>query len=134
MRQVRGVTGWCVLLALVFAAAGCATTLDSEQMPGEYVQYVRGGTEGVLHADPQRIIEAAGAVMVQMQMEMQDPQVDENDVLTLVGNTATGERVRITATPYEDGTTLLRVRLGTFGDQQLSNELYRRIASRAEQG
>ncbi|MFA9478610.1 DUF3568 family protein [Phycisphaerales bacterium AB-hyl4] len=130
MRQLRSMASVCLLMAMTLAV-GCATPMTSE-LPGENVTYTRQATQGDVRADVDSVIEAAESVMALMQMDIGEVELREG-AHVLPGRTSTGRMVRITVFPYEDEqTSQLRVRIGSFGDQQLSNELYRRIVNRLE--
>jgi hypothetical protein len=105
----------CVLVAVGAGAAGVA--------------YVNGEFEAVLDAGPPRVVDAAAAALEEMEVEIQPPERSALDG-RVVGRTALGKKVEITVKRQTETTSKLWIRIDTFGDEDLSRQIYERIRAK----
>lgn len=105
---------------LAAAAAGAA---------GAGVAYAKGDTAGLVKAEPAEVMDAARAAFGEVGVFVTGTSVEPRKS-QLRGRTAADQSVRVTVTTQEGGLNELSVRVGTFGDEALSAELYRRIVNR----
>ncbi|MEX1017213.1 MAG: DUF3568 family protein [Phycisphaeraceae bacterium] len=128
---MQRLTAATLLTLIALTSAGCLA-VAAAGAAGAGVAYVRGASQGLVKADPATVIEAGEAVVDGMDMTVISSEADQATG-ELRGRTATDKAVNISATREGDGVSKVRVRVGTFGDRQLSDELYRRIANRLEE-
>ena len=108
----------CGCLA-VAAAAGTGAT----------VWYVKGDLEARVNAEPPQVSVATAAAMRDLDMHVLSEEATGIDA-KIVGRTASDSKVTVTAKKTGDGLSSLSIRVGVFGDEQLSTAVYERIKAR----
>lgn len=123
---------WRILTAILLGA--CAFTLSGCILAAAgagagAVAYVRGELEANLDHDYNAVVEAArGAVA-----DLEFARVSENkDALkaVMVSRTAMDKKVEITISNSGKSLTNIKIRVGVFGDEQLSMSILDRIKAR----
>jgi hypothetical protein len=119
-----------LLLALLVAASGCVAIVAAGAGAGS-VAYLRGELRGSVAADigstqraAEQVVAAKGLIQVSA----------ESDDLSgeIIARTADDTRVRIGLKKSGERITEVRVRVGVFGDEVLSRDLFEAIRTRAE--
>lgn len=109
-----GLSG-CVVAAAAGGAAGAA--------------YVLGSLDGPMPASPEKIVEASKDVL-----EGSDIHVLSSDATsidgTVVGRTALDRKIEITVKRVDDKQSQVSIRVGTFGDETVSKDLFDRIKAK----
>jgi hypothetical protein len=118
------------LLSLLLAASGCVAIVAGGAGAGT-MAYLRGELQGSVAADIGRTQRAAEQVvsakgLVQVSAESDDLSGE------IVARTADDKQVRIALKRSSDRVTEVRIRVGTFGDETLSRDLFESIRARAE--
>jgi uncharacterized protein DUF3568 len=115
-------------LALVaLPSSGCLVAAAGAGAAG--AAYVMGSLDASLPSNPERIVEASRGVL-----QDSDIHVLESDATTIdgtvVGRTALDRRVEITVKRVDDRQSRISIRVGTFGDRDVSQDLLDRIRAR----
>lgn len=124
-----------VLLLTVSAALAASGCLAVAAVAGltAAVAYHNGELEASLDASPERVTAAAETVL----------RARDLPVLTSVASDIEGkvtslledkDRITITAKQNEDGGSDITIRVGTYGDEELSRALFREIRDQLEVG
>lgn len=108
--------GGCLLVA---AGAGAGAT----------VAYVRGDTESTVDATPQRVIEASKAVMADMDVTVVSSSASALDG-DLIARTARDAKVHVVVKGAGERTSHVSIRIGTFGDKEMSNRILLKLNER----
>jgi len=93
------------------------------------VAYVRGDLEANLDSDYQKVVDAAHSAVGDLEFA----RVSENkDALkaVLVSRTALDKKVEITITKSANRLTNIKIRIGVFGDEEMSRTILDRIKAR----
>lgn len=113
------------LLALCAAGTGCTTIGGRSVEPGT-VTYVLGAFETRIEDSVTNIHAAAEAVLEDMGLRIDSSACTEIDA-RIVAHTAQDRKLGIDLEGLRDGTTVISIRGGTFGDKKLSQQVYERI-------
>ena len=109
----------CVLLVLgAGAGAGAAT-----------VAYVKGELKTTYAASLNRTWDATLSALKDLQMDVHTRKKDATEG-NIEATKADGTKVKITLEPAGPDTTSVRIRVGTFGDEEVSRVINRKIASK----
>jgi hypothetical protein len=106
----------CFLFVVGAVAAGAAGS----------VAYVDGKLEVTLGNGYESVVVASNKVIVQLQFAQPEERQDALSD-TLVTHNAKGDRIEIVVTKAGDNLTNLAIRIGTFGDQQMSQDILDKI-------
>ena len=93
------------------------------------VAYVRGDLEANLDSDYQKVVDAAHSAV----SDLEFARVSENkDALkaVLVSRTAMDKKVEISITKSANKLTNIKIRIGIFGDEEMSRTILDRIKAR----
>ena len=105
----------CVLVAAGAGAAGAA--------------YVMGELEATLPGTPQAVVQASEAVLKDMEMrEITSSATGVDGKVT--AKTALDKKLEVTVKRHDDKTSKISIRVGAFGDQQMSRDILERIKAR----
>jgi hypothetical protein len=104
-------TGCALLLVGAGSAAGAAG-----------VAWVRGDLEATLNADPRQIEQAAIKAFEELSIPLVSSKSSALDG-EVIGRTATDTKVSIKIESTETDKSRISIRVGTFGDQQMSRRL-----------
>jgi hypothetical protein len=120
----------CIGLIALFAPAGCwYAAAGGAAAAGTGVAYMRGDQQANVQATPSQIILAAKATMKDMGMKwIQGSSTSQDGLATC--QTADETTIRVIAHSQGDGITSLAVRVGTFGDQDMSRAILDGIMNR----
>lgn len=130
MRRAKQMAAAGMLVMVMAMSSGCLA-VAAAGATGAGVAYFQGKSHGVVHAEPDQVLDAARAVLNEWGMFIVEEELDRPHP-RLTARTAAGRRVRVIVEPQMAHRTKLWVRYGTFGDRNQSSELYIRIADRAE--
>lgn len=123
---------WRVLAAIclgtsVFTLSGCI--LAAAGAGAGAVAYVRGELEANLDKDYNAVVEAARSALADLEFA----RVSENkDALkaVMISRTAMDKKVEVTIANSGKSLTSIKIRVGVFGDEQLSMSILDRIKAR----
>src|SRR5690554_2967731 len=122
MRKIQSVIGIGLLLAFVSFNAGCLAVAAAAGA-GAGVAYVRGDTVGNIESAPQQVIDAARQTFASQNIHVSSEQADD-DKIVLKGVTRDDRNITVTARQRAEGLTRLSVRVGVFGDREVSGRLF----------
>jgi hypothetical protein len=105
----------CVVAAAGAGAAGAA--------------YVMGSLDASLPANPERIVAASKDVLNDSDIHVLESDATSVDG-SVVGRTALDRRIEITVKRVDDKQSRISIRVGTFGDRGVSQDLLDRIKAR----
>ncbi len=108
----------CFLFAVAAVGAAAAGT----------VAYVDGKLEATLNNGYDSVVSASNKAIAQLEFAKPEERKDELSD-TLVTHTAKGDRIEIVVTKAGDKLTKVSIRVGTFGDQQMSQTILDKINS-----
>jgi ABC-type sugar transport system substrate-binding protein len=108
--------------------AGCAAVAVGAAAGGT-VAYVRGDLEVTYDHSLERVFDAARAAMDDLGFATVSDRGDRTGG-EIVARTARDRRVQIVLEPVADQVTKVRIRIGTFGDQDLSMRINEAIRER----
>lgn len=116
-------------LAIVGAStlSSCIVTSSSGNPTG--TSYVFGHLDGVVNGTPQNVVKAAAGVLEEQ--EMQEITQAATGLDGKVGaKTALGTNIAITVNKRDEATCKLSIKVGSFGDHQISTDLYEKIKAK----
>lgn len=93
------------------------------------VAYVKGVLEATLKDDPKTVETAADKAFETLAIVKISSHASALDA-KIVGRTATDTRIEIIAKAIDSGGSKLSIRVGTFGDQEMSRKIYDEILKR----
>lgn len=121
------VFGLALLLAALPALSGCFAVVAAGAGAGT-VAYVRGELETSLGDNYSKVVDATRTAL----KELEFARVSENkDALkaVFVSRTALDKKVEVTVEKVGDKSTKVKIRVGLFGDEQLSVSILDKIKS-----
>lgn len=120
-----------VLFALALGAGVALTACESvREKPGvDGTSYSLMHLDAMVHASPQRIVQAAESVLREMDIALDSSAASGVDGKVL-GHTALDKRIEITVERKDEETSKLSIQVGTFGDEALSREIYKMIMAK----
>jgi hypothetical protein len=130
VRVVQGLV--LVLLGASLVLQGCGALLAGgagAAAGAGTVAYVRGEAESTYAASFDRTWNAALGALRDADLQVKDTERDGNDG-TIKAVRADDKDVTVTLESAGPGTTSVKVRIGTFGDEEASRAIHRQIASR----
>ena len=104
---------------LVAAAAGTGAT----------VAYMRGDTEATLDSTPDKVTAASKAALEDLKIVIVSSNASGLDG-DVVGRTAGDDKVHIVVKAQGERTSSISIRIGTFGDQAVSNRILVKITEK----
>ena len=116
-----------MVVSLAGLAGGCGMG-SSGLEAGEGIGYTGGSSVVILEARPKPVLKAARQVYRQMEIEV-DYSRRNGERRRLSGSTRNNDPVKTTVLAVDAGTKMW-VRVGMFGDRELSDEIARRIRDR----
>jgi len=105
----------CVVVAAGAGAAGAA--------------YVMGSLDGTMAASPEKVVDAAKDVLKDKDIKVVSADASGVDG-RVVGKTALEKEINITVKRTEANMSKVSIRVGTFGDQEISREIYAGIQNK----
>lgn len=118
------IAGLLVALCLLPMLTGCALLLVGAggAAGAAGVAWVRGDLEATLNADPREIEQAAIKAFEALSIPLVSSKSSALDG-EVIGRTATDTKVSIKIESTETDKSRISIRVGTFGDQQMSRRL-----------
>lgn len=110
---------------MLVGTSGCALVLVAAAA-GTGVAYVKGELQVHMDADPRTVATASEAVFKTLEVSKISSAASSLD-LKIVGRTAADKKIELTGTRSEAGGTDLSIRVGTFGDESISRQIYDEI-------
>ena len=127
MKTYRSLRATAAAVALLFVCAlqsGCVAVMvgAAAAAAAGTVAYVRGDLEATVGAGYEDTLRAVRAGLEKMQY---NPVSDRHDAISgeFVARTAKDERVHVLVTADSEKVTKIRIRIGVFGDEQVSRAL-----------
>lgn len=117
-----------VLSMGVMAGSGCLAVAAAAGT-GIGVAYAKGDLEAVVDAAPQEVVAAAKAALDDMGIRVLATEWDDQEG-TINARTALDKKIIIKVARHTDTTSTLSVRVGTFGDEAMSQTIYEKIKAR----
>jgi Protein of unknown function (DUF3568) len=114
-----------LVLALWAAAPGCTTIGGRSTDPGK-VTWVLGALETRIEASVHDVHDAAEEVLGDMGLRIESSAATIVDA-RIVARTAQDKKLVIEVEGLQDKTCALSIKGGTFGDKELSQQVYERI-------
>ncbi|MFN0008258.1 MAG: DUF3568 family protein [Planctomycetota bacterium] len=123
--------GRTVFLAFSIIAGTALTGCEGlRAKPGvDGTAYSLGHLDVMVDADPKRIVEAAEAVLKEMDIEVVSAVASGVDG-RVVGRTALQKRIEITVERQDADTSKYSIMIGSFGDQPLSREIHEKMKAK----
>jgi hypothetical protein len=109
---VAGIGAGCTAVAI--GAAGAAG--------GTGVAYMMGDLEATMDASTQVVAAASKRALEELEIRVISAESSKLDAM-VVGRTATDRRVRITTEREGEGISKVSIRVGTFGDEEMSRQI-----------
>ena len=107
--------------------SGCVIDTSGSGPAG--TSYAFGHLDGILPGTPKQVVEASEAVLKE-----QETHVLSRDATALdgkvVARTALDTSIEITVKRNDDSSSRISIRVGSFGDPQLSRDLYGKIKAK----
>ena len=113
----------CVLAALMLAMCGCGRP---NLIGTDAAVYSRGKLYAVSGQDLNSVYKATEAALRQLEIEVTETSKDVF-YAKVVGRVADGKTVTIRLEPGADNVTELRIKAGTFGNEERSRVIYEKI-------
>ena len=85
--------------------------------------------DGTIHGSPKQVVEAAESVLRDMDLHVVSSAASGVDG-KLVARSALDKPIHIEVRKVDDATSKLAIRIGTFGDAELSREIYRKTKAK----
>ncbi|HSI33577.1 MAG: DUF3568 family protein [Phycisphaerae bacterium] len=114
--------------ALALTQSGCLLAVAAVGT-GATVAYVRGDTESAMDAAPDRVTAAAKAALEDLKIVVVSSHASALDG-DVVGRTAGDDKVHIVVKAQGERTSHISIRIGTFGDQAISNRILLKVNER----
>lgn len=112
-------------LAALATLPGCVV---NETSPGG-TSYSFGHLDGTLPATPQRVVEASDAVLREEEMHVVSKDATALDG-KVVARTALDTQIEVTVKRLDDANSHVSIRVGAWGDAQISRDLFEKIKAK----
>ncbi len=123
-------TAGCALaLAGAASLSSCIVTSSGANPAG--TSYVFGHLDGVLKGTPQAVVKAAKSVLDEQEMKDVTPIASALDG-KVTARTALDTAITITVTRKDEATSNVSIKIGSFGDHQISTELFEKIRAKLD--
>lgn len=129
MRKSRTLAPILSAAGLSILLSGCLGLAAGAAAGAAGLAYIQGALQGTVDASPQKFIDAAQATLKEMGFAVQETAADEAEG-HINARTANDRDINITAEKKTENTTSVRIRIGTFGDEELSREIYNRTVEK----
>ena len=128
MRRLRHVVIAVLVVASMLPLTGCAAVLVGGAAAGAAagVLYHEGELRGDIEASPPAVIKATERAFRDLIWSKESAKSSATDGLA-TARTATGREVTVTVTRKTEEVSQVGIRIGTFGDENLSRLLYDKI-------
>ena len=130
MAWERGMAIGAVLVTMVMLLTGCAALMVGAAAGGAAAGalYYKGELKADVDATPQAVMAATEKAFRDLIWTKETVEASATDGLA-TAHTATGKEVKVTVFTKTPQVSELGIRIGTFGDENLSRLLYDRIVS-----
>ena len=115
-------------LAVLPLASGCLAVAGAAA-GGAGVAYAMGEFEATVEGGPKQAVEAARRALDELDIHLVASDSTSVDG-RVEGRTALDKKVTIAATRVDEQRTRLEIRVGTWGDEDLSRRIYEEIVDR----
>jgi len=115
------------LLATLALSTGCIALLAGAGA-GATVAYVRGDLDVTLNATFKKSVHAASEALGDLQYAKISEKQDALQA-TLIYRTSTDQKIELYLEKLSDDATKLKIRVGTFGEESLQQEILTRVKS-----
>ena len=129
MALLKGIGSGLLLMVLASLLTGCGVLFvgaAAGSVAGAL--YYKGELKADVEASPQAVITATEKAFRDLIWAKETASATEFDGLA-TARTATGKEVKVTVVAKEPQVSTIAIRIGTFGDENLSRLLYDRILS-----
>ena len=127
MKTLTKISALGLALACLSSLPGCIVAAAGAGAAG--AAYVMGDLEGTVNGTPQRVIEVSKEVLEEK--ELRDVHGDATGIDgSASARLASDTKVEIHVNRRDDKTCKISIRVGTFGDEKLSQDLYDRIRAK----
>jgi hypothetical protein len=128
MQATRSLALFLASAPLLALGSGCAAAAIAAGAGAGIAgtMYVRGDLETELDAAPPEVAQAAESALKDLELPILSAQASELDGL-VVATTAQGEKIHIDLESLADERTRVSIRVGTFGDRDVSDLILARI-------
>jgi hypothetical protein len=115
----------CSLLLALTVTSGCLAVAAGAGA-GAAVAYVRGDLDTTLDASFAKSVHAVQKTVADLKYAKVSDQEDALQA-TIIARTSTDKKIEMYLEKVTDGTTKLKIRVGTFGEEALQNEILARV-------
>lgn len=127
MKTLLKISALSFALASVIGLSGCLVVAAGAGAAG--AAYVMGDLEATVNGTPQKVVEASKGVLEEK--ELRDVHGDATGVDgSASARMASDTKIEITVKRQDEKTCKLSIRVGTFGDEKLSQDLLDRIRAK----
>jgi hypothetical protein len=116
-----------VALAALPTLSGCVIDTSGSNQAG--TSYAFGHLDGILAGTPKQIVEASEAVLKEQETHIISKDATAFDG-KVVARTALDTSIQITVKRQDDSSSRISICVGSFGDPQLSRDLYGKIKAK----
>jgi hypothetical protein len=116
-----------IIACLLLVQSGCVAVAVGAGA-GAAVAYVRGDLDAMLDADLARSIHAVNRAIDQLKFAKVSEKEDALQAV-LIARNATDRKIEFFLAKLSDGTTSLKIRVGTFGEDALQVQILEQIKS-----
>ena len=127
--KIKSLTTLFVSLIAAALFSGCAAVVVGGAAGAGVYAYVRGEMKGQESRSLDQTWSATQAAMKDLQFSVSSQQKDALQA-RLIARTALDKKIEINLTKVSDTITEVRIRVGTFGDQTLSQTIVQAIEKR----
>ena len=114
-----------ILGATIIASGGCLAVAAAAGT-GLGVAYVKGDLEAVVQATPRKVVAEARAALDDMGIRVLASDWDDHEG-TVNARTADDKKIMIKVVKQTESTSTVSIRVGTFGDEAMSQAIYEKI-------
>jgi hypothetical protein len=129
MKGSRYALQMVVVLAVTALLGGCLALGIGAAAGAAGLAYAEGALRGSVKGTPEQVVNAAQATLRDMGFTIQDAAADAAEG-HVNGKTSNDRGISIVTRDAGGGTSDIYIRIGTFGDEALSRDIYNRIAAR----
>ena len=128
MRTASQVLAGSILIVAIMGCGGCLAVAAAAGT-GLGVAYVKGDLEAVVEATPRKVVAKTEAALESMGIAVL--AANANDVEgTVNARTADDKKIMIKVSKQTEATSTLSIRVGTFGDEAMSQAIYEKIKAK----
>lgn len=117
----------CLSIVGLSALSSCIVTSSSGNPTG--TSYTFGYLDGVVNGTPQNVVKAATSVLEEQEMQEISQAATGLDG-KVTAKTALGTNIGITVNKKDDTTCKISIKVGSFGDHQISVDLYEKVKAK----